>query len=89
VLLDASKRYEKGISLEEMMFCIERKLADYHGYFVLFIDEVDNVTHDKQNFLTFLIRRLPSVSLPSSSWSWSPPAQLAEHLDRGSNPFCV
>jgi len=31
-LLDASKRYEKGISLEEMMFCIERKLADYDAY---------------------------------------------------------
>ena len=26
---------------------------------MLFIDEVDNVTHDKQNFLTFLTRRLP------------------------------
>ena len=58
-LLNASKRYEKGISLEEMMFCIENKLSDYHGYLVLFIDEVDNVRHDKDNFLTFLLRRLP------------------------------
>ena len=58
-LLNASKRYEKGISLEEMMFCIEKKLSDYHGYLVLFIDEVDNVRHDKDNFLTFLVRRLP------------------------------
>jgi archaeal cell division control protein 6 len=81
-LLDASKRYEKGISLEEMMFSIERKLADYHGYFVLFIDEVDNVTHDKQNFLMFLIRRLPQripaklvLVLVSNRLNWP------EHLD--------
>ncbi len=58
-LLNASKRYEKGISLEEMMFCIEKKLSSYHGYLVLFIDEVDNIRHDKDNFLTFLVRRLP------------------------------
>ena len=81
-LLDASKRYEKGISLEEMMFSIERKLSDYHGYLVLFIDEVDNVTHDKQNFLTFLIRRLPQripakliLALVSNRLDWP------EHLD--------
>ena len=41
-LLNASKRYQKGISLEEMMTRIEVKLADYQGYLVLFIDEVDN-----------------------------------------------
>jgi cell division control protein 6 len=58
-LLNASKRYERGISLEEMMFHIEKKLSHYHGYLVLFIDEVDNVRHDKDNFMTFLIRRLP------------------------------
>jgi cell division control protein 6 len=81
-LLDASKRYEKGISLEEMMFCIEKKLSDYQGYLVLFIDEVDNVTHDKQNFLTFLIRRLPQripakliLALVSNRLDWP------EHLD--------
>jgi len=58
-LLNASKRYQKGISLEEMMIRIETKLADYHGYLVLFIDEVDNVRRDKDNFMTFLVRRLP------------------------------
>jgi len=58
-LLHACKRYEKGISLEEMMFCIEKNLSKYHGYLVLFIDEVDNVRHDKDNFLSFLVRRLP------------------------------
>ena len=58
-LLNASKRYQKGISLEEMMIRIESKLADYQGYFVLFVDEVDNIRRDKDNFMTFLVRRLP------------------------------
>jgi len=58
-LLEASKYYRRGISLEEIMQKIEAKLADYHGYLVLFIDEVDNVRHDKENFMAFLIRRLP------------------------------
>jgi cell division control protein 6 len=58
-LLNASKRYQKGISLEEMMIRIETTLADYHGYLILFIDEVDNVRRDKDNFMTFLVRRLP------------------------------
>ena len=58
-LLNATKRYQKGISLEEMMVAIETKLADYHGYLILFIDEVDNVRRDKDNFMTFLVRRLP------------------------------
>ncbi len=58
-LLNATKRYEKGISLEEMMFLIEKKLSRYHGYLVLFIDEVDNIRHDKDSFFTFLVRRLP------------------------------
>jgi len=42
-----------------MMIRIETKLADYNGYLVLFIDEVDNVRRDKDNFMTFLVRRLP------------------------------
>jgi cell division control protein 6 len=58
-LLNASKRYQKGISLEEMMIRIETTLADYHGYLILFIDEVDNIRRDKDNFMTFLVRRLP------------------------------
>ena len=58
-LLNASKRYQKGISLEEMMIRIETKLADYNGYLILFVDEVDNVRRDKDNFMTFLVRRLP------------------------------
>jgi len=58
-LLNASKRYKKGISLEELMLRIEASLADYKGYFVLFIDEVDNVRRDKDTFLAFLVRRLP------------------------------
>ena len=58
-LLDASKRYERGISHEEMMINIEKKMADFKGYLILFVDEVDNISHDKDIFLAFLIRRLP------------------------------
>ena len=58
-LFDASKRYKKGISLEELMLRIEAKLVDYRGYLILFLDEVDNVRRDRDTFLTFLVRRLP------------------------------
>ena len=58
-LLNATKRYRKGISLEELMGRIEESLVDYRGYLILFIDEVDNVRRDKDTFLAFLIRRLP------------------------------
>jgi len=40
-LLDASKSYKRGISLEELMGRIEDRLATYRGYLILFIDEVD------------------------------------------------
>jgi len=40
------------------MIRIETSLADYQGYLILFIDEVDNVRRDKDNFMTFLVRRL-------------------------------
>ena len=58
-LLNASKRYKKGISLEELMLRIEAALAHYQGYWVLFVDEVDNLRRDKDTFMTFLVRRLP------------------------------
>lgn len=58
-MLNASRRYKKGISLEELMLRIESALSDYSGYFVLFVDEVDNVRGDKDTFLSFLVRRLP------------------------------
>ena len=58
-LLNASKRYRKGISLEELMLRIEASLAEYRGYLVLFIDEIDNIRRDKDTFMTFLVRRLP------------------------------
>ena len=58
-LFNASKRYKKGISLEELMLRIEAALAPYRGYLILFIDEVDNVRRDRDTFLTFLVRRLP------------------------------
>ena len=58
-LLNASKRYKKGISLEELMLRIEAALVHYDGYLVLFVDEVDNLRRDKDTFMTFLVRRLP------------------------------
>lgn len=41
------------------MLRIESALAEYKGYFVLFVDEVDNVRCDKDAFMSFLVRRLP------------------------------
>jgi len=58
-LLNASKRYKKGISLEELMLRIEAALARYEGYLILFVDEVDHLRRDKDTFMTFLVRRLP------------------------------
>ena len=50
---------KRGISLDEFMYRIEQRLADYRGYLVLFVDEADNVLRDRKTFFTFLIRRLP------------------------------
>ena len=62
--LDATKRYKKGISLDELMGKIEEKLQDQRGYFIIFVDEVDHVRRDLDSFLKFLIKRLPqTVSL--------------------------
>ncbi len=58
-MLGASRRYKKGISLEELMLRIEARLAELPGYLILFVDEVDNVRRDRDAFLTFLVRRLP------------------------------
>ena len=58
-LLGASKRYKKGISLEELMLRIESALAEYKGYLILFIDEIDNVRRERDTFMRFLVRRLP------------------------------
>jgi cell division control protein 6 len=58
-LLNASKRYKKGISLEELMLRIEAALTTYKGYLILFVDEVDHLRRDKDTFMTFLVRRLP------------------------------
>jgi len=58
-LLDASKRYKKGISLDELMYKIEDKIRNYRGYFILFVDEVDHIRRDLDSFLKFLVKRLP------------------------------
>jgi cell division control protein 6 len=81
-LLNACKRYRKGISLEELMGRIEGVLANYRGYLILFVDEVDNVRRDQDTFLAFLIRRLPQripakliLVFASNRLNWM------EHLD--------
>jgi cell division control protein 6 len=58
-LLNACKRYKKGVSLVELMYRIESAVADFKGYFVLFVDEIDNVRTDQDTFMSFLVRRLP------------------------------
>jgi len=60
-LLNASKRYKKGISLDERMLRIEQALNDYRGCLILFVDEVDHVRRDSDTFVTFLVRRLPQA----------------------------
>ena len=79
--LNASKRYKKGIALEEMMNRIEDKLREYDGHFILFVDEADHIRHDADTFYTFLIRRLPqrikarlTLILASNKIDW--PTQL-------------
>lgn len=59
--LDATKRYKKGISLDELMGKIEEKLRDHKGYFIIFVDEVDHVRRDMDSFLKFLVKRLPQT----------------------------
>ena len=87
-LLNASKRYRRGISLEELMGRIETVLQDYRGYLILFIDEVDNVRRDKDTFLAFLVRRLPQqirakliLVFASNRLNWS------DHLDPRTKSF--
>ena len=57
--LDASKRYKKGISLDELMCRIENKILSFDGYLVLLVDEIDHVRRDLDSFLKFLVKRLP------------------------------
>lgn len=61
-LLDASKRYKKGISLDELMSKIEEKLRHQRGYFILFVDEIDHVRRDLDSLLKFLVKRLPQTT---------------------------
>ena len=81
-LLNASKRYRKGISLDELMLRIEDSLQDFAGYLVLFIDEVDHVQRERDTFMAFLVRRLPQripgkliLVFASNRLDWS------DHLD--------
>lgn len=58
-IFNASRRYKKGISLEELMHRIEAALSGHRGYLILFVDEIDNVRRERDTFLAFLVRRLP------------------------------
>ncbi len=58
-LLDASRLYRKGLSLEELMARIEARLNALGGYLVIFVDEADNVRTDFNTFYQFLVKRLP------------------------------
>jgi cell division control protein 6 len=58
-LLNAAKRYKRGVSLEELMQRIEKTLTPLQGYLIIFVDEIDNVRRDRDAFLSFLVRRLP------------------------------
>ena len=58
-IMDASKVYKRGVSLEELMVRIEQKLATLKGYLVIFVDEADNVRTDFNTFYQFLVKRLP------------------------------
>ena len=60
-LFNASKRYKKGLSLDERMLRIEQALKDYRGCRILFVNEVDHVRRDSDTFFTFLVRRLPQA----------------------------
>jgi len=60
-ILGVSKRYQRGISLDEFMGKIEQGLKDYDGYITLFVDGIDNVRRDLDTFLKFLIKRLPKA----------------------------
>jgi len=77
-ILGVSKRYERGISLDEFMGKIEDGLKGYEGYLTLFVDEVDNVRRDLDTFLKFLIKRLPKsvpckvlLILVSNNLNWA------------------
>ncbi len=87
-LLNAGRRYDRGLSLEELMQRIEASLADHRGYLVLFIDEIDNIRRDKDTFMAFLVRRLPQripakliLVFASNRLDW------CEHLDPRTKSF--
>jgi len=56
-LLGVSKRYQRGISLDEFMGRIEEGLKAYHGYLTIFVDEIDNIRRD----LDFIQRGHPGI----------------------------
>jgi len=57
--MGASKFYKRGISLEDIMTAIEKRLQPASGYVTIFVDEADNVRTDPNSFFMFLVKRLP------------------------------
>ena len=58
-MMGASKRYKRGISLEDLMLSIEQHLRPLSGYVTVFVDEADNIRTDPDTFFKFLVKRLP------------------------------
>ncbi len=60
IALDGStRRYRKGIALEQMQEIIITNLLRMSGVVCVLIDEADNITSDSDVFLTFLAKTLP------------------------------
>jgi len=58
--LDSScKKYRKGIPKEYMQQKIVSLLKDVKGFYVLLLDEVDNIIPNPDTFLTYLAKTLP------------------------------
>ena len=55
----AGKKYRKGIPIEYMQANIIDAIGDYNGFYVLLIDEADNIRPNSDIFITFLAKTLP------------------------------
>jgi cell division control protein 6 len=60
IALDNSNRkYRKGIPIEYMQTNIKNAISGYSGFFVLLVDEADNIRPNPDAFLTYLGKTLP------------------------------
>ncbi len=58
VSLDASRSYYKGIPVELMQSKIRESLSRKKGTIIFLLDEIDCVQHDRDIFMTYLIKTL-------------------------------